>query len=125
MPGAGGATRTPDLLITKCIRALRLTVFRDFGAPPLGILREVHPILSIVFVCSFPRVGHGVGQSFFALHRGFSNDNRAYSTALYVLKPYHLPNAAGDMALTLEDTARFGYVRQSGAVQSSEYSELY
>ena len=29
------------------------------------------------------------------------------------------------MALTLEDTARFGYVRQSDAVQSSEYSELY
>ena len=42
-----------------------------------------------------------------------------------MLKPYHLPNAAGDMALTLEDTARFGYVRQSGAVQSSEYRELY
>ena len=56
-------TRTPDLLITKCIRALRLTVFRDFGAFPLGILREVHPILSIVFVRSFPRVGLGVGQT--------------------------------------------------------------
>ena len=58
-------TRTHDLLITRCIRALRLTVFRDFGAFPLGILREVHPILSIVFVRSFPRVGQGVGQSFF------------------------------------------------------------
>lgn len=43
--GAGGVTRTHDLLITKCIRALRLTVFRDFGAFPLGILREVRPIL--------------------------------------------------------------------------------
>ena len=63
--GAGGVTRTPDLLITKCIRALRLTVFRDFGAFLLGILREVRPILSIVFVRSFPRVGHGVGQSAF------------------------------------------------------------
>ena len=38
-------TRTHDLLITKCIRALRLAVFRDFGAFPLGILREVRPIL--------------------------------------------------------------------------------
>ena len=61
--GAGGVTRTHDLLITKCIGVLRLTVFRDFGAFPLGILREVRPILSIVFVRSFPRVGHGVGQS--------------------------------------------------------------
>ena len=63
--GAGGVTRTHDLLITKCIRALRLTVFRAFGAFPLGILREVRLILSTVFVRSFPRVGHGVGQSFF------------------------------------------------------------
>ena len=39
--GAGGVTRTHDLLITKCIGALHLTVFRDFGAFPLGILREV------------------------------------------------------------------------------------
>ena len=61
--GAGGVTRTHDLLITKCIRALHLTVFRDFGAFPLGILREVRPILSIVFVRSFPRVGLGVGQT--------------------------------------------------------------
>ena len=58
-------TQTHDLLITKCIRALHLTVFRDFGAFPLVILREVRPILSAVFVRSFPRVGHGVGQSFF------------------------------------------------------------
>ena len=63
--GAGGVTRTHDLLITKCIRALRLTVFRDFGAFPLGILREVRPILSIVFVRSFRCVGHGVGQTTF------------------------------------------------------------
>ena len=63
--GAGGVTRTHDLLITKCIGVLRLTVFRDFGAFPLGILREVRPILSTVFVRSFSRVGHGVGQSFF------------------------------------------------------------
>ena len=61
--GAGGVTRTHDLLITKCIRALRLTVFRAFGAFPLGILREVRPILSTVFVRSFSRVGHGVGQA--------------------------------------------------------------
>ena len=61
--GASGVTRTPDLLITKCIGALHLTVFRDFGAFPLGILWEVRPILSIVFVRSFPRVGHGVGQA--------------------------------------------------------------
>ena len=61
--GAGGVTRTHDLLITKCIGVLRLTVFRDFGAFPLGILREVRPILSIVFVRSFPRVGLGVGQT--------------------------------------------------------------
>ena len=47
----------------KCIGVLRLTVFRDFGAFPLGILREVRPILSIVFVRSFPRVGLGVGQT--------------------------------------------------------------
>ena len=65
--GAGGVTRTHDLLITKCIGVLHLTVFRDFGAFPLGILWEVHPILSIVFVRSFPRVGHGVGQSFFKI----------------------------------------------------------
>ena len=51
--GAGGVTRTHDLLITKCIGVLHLTVFRDFGAFPLGILLEVHPILSIVFVRSF------------------------------------------------------------------------
>ena len=63
--GAGGVTRTHDLLITKSIGALRLTVFRAFGAFPLGILREVRLILSTVFVRSFPRVGHGVGQSFF------------------------------------------------------------
>ena len=43
--GAGGVTRTHDLLITKCIGVLHLTVFRDFGAFPLGILREVRPIL--------------------------------------------------------------------------------
>ena len=60
--GAGGVTRTHDLLITKCIQTLRLTVFRDFGAFPLGILREVRPILSTVFVRSFlkcsPSQGH-------------------------------------------------------------------
>ena len=123
--GAGGVTRTPDLLITKCIRALHLAVFRAFGVFPLDTFRVFQPTRSIVSIRSFPRVGQRVGQAPLALHRGFSNDNRAYSTALYVLKPYHLPNAAGDMALTLEDTARFGYVRQSGAVQSSEYSELY
>lgn len=61
--GAGGVTRTHDLLITKCIGVLHLTVFRDFGAFPLGILREVRPILSNVFVRSFSRVGHGVGQA--------------------------------------------------------------
>ena len=61
--GAGGVTRTHDLLITKCIGVLRLTVFRDFGVFPLGILREVRPILSTVFVRSFSRVGHGVGQA--------------------------------------------------------------
>ena len=60
--GAGGVTRTHDLLITKCIGVLRLAVFRAFGAFPLGILREVRPILSTVFVRSFTRVGHGVGQ---------------------------------------------------------------
>ena len=65
--GAGGVTRTHDLLITKCIRALRLTVFRDFGAFPLGILREVRPILSIVFVRSFPRVGLGVRRITFRI----------------------------------------------------------
>ena len=65
--GACGVTRTHDLLITKCIRALHLTVFRDFGAFPLGILREVRPILSIVFVRSFPRVGLGVGQTTFRI----------------------------------------------------------
>ena len=54
-----------DLILTKCIGVLRLAVFRAFGAFPLGILREVRPILSIVFVRSFPRVGHGVGQSAF------------------------------------------------------------
>ena len=37
--GAGGVTRTHDLLITKCIRALRLTVFRTFESFPSGILR--------------------------------------------------------------------------------------
>ena len=67
--GAGGVTRTHDLLITKCIRALHLTVFRDFGAFPLGILREVRPILFIVFVRSFRCVGHGVGQNFFTSSR--------------------------------------------------------
>ena len=54
---------TKRFYITKCIGALRLAVFRAFGAFPLGILREVRPILSIVFVRSFPRVGHGVGQA--------------------------------------------------------------
>ena len=61
--GAGGVTRTHDLLITKCIGVLRLAVFSAFGAFPLGILREVRPILSTVFVRSFSRVGHGVGQA--------------------------------------------------------------
>jgi len=37
--GAGGVTRTHDLLITKCIRALHSTVFRDFGAFLSGVLR--------------------------------------------------------------------------------------
>ena len=37
--GAGGVTRTHDLLITKCIGALHLTVFRDFGAFLSGVLR--------------------------------------------------------------------------------------
>ena len=93
--GAGGVTRTPDLLITnqllyqlsytslltfcgtplslslatisdllitKCIGVLHLTVFRDLGAFPLGILWEVHPILSTVSIHSFRCVGHGVGQ---------------------------------------------------------------
>ena len=65
--GAGGVTRTHDLLITKCIGVLRLTVFRDLGAFPLGILWEVHPILSTVSIHSFRCVGHGVGQSFFKI----------------------------------------------------------
>ena len=61
--GAAGQIRTADLILTKCIGVLRLAVFRAFGAFPLGILREVRPILSIVFVRSFPRVGLGVGQT--------------------------------------------------------------
>ena len=60
--GAGGVTRTHDLLITKCIGALHLTVFRDFGAFPPRILRMSCPICSVVSTRSFPRVGHGVGQ---------------------------------------------------------------
>lgn len=60
--GAGGVTRTHDLLITKCIQTLRLTVFRDFGAFPPRILRMSCPICSVVSTRSFPRVGHGVGQ---------------------------------------------------------------
>ena len=56
-----------EMMFTKCIGALHLTVFRDFGAFPLGILREVRPILSIVFVRSFPRVGLGVGQTTFRI----------------------------------------------------------
>ena len=63
--GAGGVTRTHDLLITKCIQTLRLTVFRDFGAFPPRILRMSCPICSVVSTRSFPRVGRGVGQSFF------------------------------------------------------------
>ena len=63
--GAGGVTRTHDLLITKCIRALRLAVFRAFGAFPPRILRMSCPICSVVSTRSFPRVGRGVGQSFF------------------------------------------------------------
>ena len=60
--GAGGVTRTHDLLIAKCIQTLRLTVFRDFGAFPPRILRMSCPICSVVSTRSFPRVGHGVGQ---------------------------------------------------------------
>ena len=51
--GAGGVTRTHDLLITKCIGALRLAVFRAFGAFPPRILRMSCPICSVVSTRSF------------------------------------------------------------------------
>ena len=62
--GANDVTRTHDLLITKCIRALRLAVFRAFEAFPPGILCAFRPICSIVSVRSFPHVGQRVGQVF-------------------------------------------------------------
>ena len=94
--GAGGVTRTPDLLITnqllyqlsytsllafcgtplslslatisdllitKCIRALHLAVFRAFGVFPLDTFRVFQPTRSIVSIRSFPRVGQRVGQA--------------------------------------------------------------
>ena len=63
MPGAGGVTRTHDLLITKCIRALHLAVFRAFGVFPLDTFRVFQPTRSIVSIRSFPRVGQRVGQA--------------------------------------------------------------
>ena len=63
VPGAGGVTRTPDLLITKCIRALHLAVFRAFGVFPLDTFRVFQPTRSIVSIRSFPRVGQRVGQA--------------------------------------------------------------
>ena len=52
-----------DLLITKCIRALHLAVFRAFGVFPLDTFRVFQPTRSIVSIRSFPRVGQRVGQA--------------------------------------------------------------
>ena len=60
--GAGGVTRTHDLLITKCIRTLRLAVSGAFEAFPFGIICAFRPICSIGSVRPFPHVGQRVGQ---------------------------------------------------------------
>ena len=46
--GAGGVTRTHDLLITKCIGVLRLAVFRAFGAFLSGVLRTSAPSVPLL-----------------------------------------------------------------------------
>lgn len=70
--GAGGRIRTPDLLITKCIQTLHLTVFKGFGAFPFGILRTFLPIGSTVSTRSFSNMGQYMGQEILSEKMTFS-----------------------------------------------------
>ena len=81
--GAGGVTRTHDLLITKCIGALHLTVFRDFGAFPLGILREV-VLSSPLFLSAHLRVWVTVWVKRKLLHQR----SRGQASSSYFVLPF-------------------------------------
>ena len=62
--GAGGVTRTHDLLITKYIRGLRLTVFKALGAFSSGILRTSAPPVPL-FPFAYSPCGSACGSSHF------------------------------------------------------------
>ena len=62
--GAGGRTRTPDLLITKTIRSVQTLIYQRFWAFPLDPNVLSRPVISVVSIGFFRVVGHGVGRSF-------------------------------------------------------------
>ena len=62
--GAGGRTRTPDLLITKTIRNVQTLIYQRFWAFPLDPNVLSRPVISVVSIRFFRRVGHGVGRVF-------------------------------------------------------------
>ena len=62
--GAGRRTRTPDLLITKSRKILKISFSGRFLIVFAGIEILFHVPVSTASVRSFPRVGHGVGQPF-------------------------------------------------------------
>ena len=67
--GAGRRIRTPDLLITKSRKILKISFSGRFLIVFAGIEILFHVPVSTASVRSFPRVGHGVGQPFLRVHR--------------------------------------------------------
>ena len=61
--GAGGVIRTHDLLITKSGRSHKSADFRRFRGLSAHYQIVSSRLVSAVSTRSFPRVGHGVGQS--------------------------------------------------------------
>ena len=62
--GAGGRTRTPDLLITKTIRSVQTLIYQRFWAFPLDPNVLSRPVISVVSIRFFRDVVHGVGRDF-------------------------------------------------------------
>ena len=61
--GAAGRIRTADLILTNCLKALKVLFSSAFRAFLFQRYMLFGTFRSIVSIRSFPRVGHGVGQA--------------------------------------------------------------
>nr|WP_326215825.1 hypothetical protein [uncultured Oscillibacter sp.] len=82
--GAAGRIRTADLILTNWLGAFQPLRSNAFRAFLLQKDEVVSALCSIVSVCSFSRVGHGVGQQEFLKSRKFSVISSTYGVVNFL-----------------------------------------